>query len=74
MVLFINREEEYILADHVRFISLNKDARGNNASYVTTFGEWERTLATARMHGWEPMGPFWTSSSTANLRYPVARA
>jgi hypothetical protein len=44
------------LADQVRFISLSKDAHGGNASYATTFDEWEQTLATAWMHGWEPMG------------------
>ena len=56
VILFITKEGEYILADQVCLISLNKDPHGNSAKYVATRDEWEKILTTAWMHGWDPMG------------------
>jgi len=37
-------------------ISLNVTVQGEPINYSTTYGEWQRILATARANGWKPLG------------------
>jgi hypothetical protein len=37
-------------------VSMNENALGESVNHVTSYGEWQHILATARANGWRPLG------------------
>jgi hypothetical protein len=37
-------------------VSMNENTLGEPVNHVTSYGEWQHILATARANGWKPLG------------------